>query len=413
LLLRPYRVLDLTGPLGFLCGKTLADLGADVIKVEPPGGDPGRKCPPLLRLGSGEPQSLSWLAFNANKRGITLDLGNPLGQELFARLAKTSDFVLESFPPGKLDNTAITYGRLKQENPGLIWVSITPFGQEGPYQDYLASDLEIMALGGAISLAGEKDGEPMRVTVPQAPMWVGAEAAMGALTALAYRSITGKGQRVDVSAQAAVLAALAHAPTFWDLNRVNPERSGIFLTGRSVKGAKVRLFWPCKDGWINFSLYGGVAGRFANRQLAAWMEEKRADPGSLKNVEWDKFDVTALSQQDVDALEAPIGKFLAALTKREFYEGVIQREILGYPVSTVEDIFHDPQLAARKFWSELKDPASGATLRYPGGFARINGERLPIERLAPSVGQHNEDIYVKELGLSAAAFADLKANAVV
>jgi crotonobetainyl-CoA:carnitine CoA-transferase CaiB-like acyl-CoA transferase len=291
-------VLDLTGPLGFLCGKTLADLGADVIKVEPPGGDPARNCPPLLRLGSGEPQSLSWLVLNANKRGITLDLESPLGQELFARLAKISDFVLESFPPGKLDNTAIAYGRLKQENPGLIWVSITPFGQEGPYRNYLASDLEIMALGGAISLAGEKDGEPMRVTVPQAPMWVGAEAAMGALTALSYRGLTGKGQHVDVSAQAAVLAALAHAPTFWDLNRVNPERSGIFLTGRSVKGAKVRLFWPCKDGWINFSLYGGVAGRFANRQLAAWMEEKHADPGSLKNVDWDKFDLTSLSKED-------------------------------------------------------------------------------------------------------------------
>jgi len=406
-------VLDLTGPLGFLCGKTLADLGADVIKVEPPGGDPTRKCPPLLRLGSGEPQSLSWLAFNANKRGITLDLGNPLGQELFARLAKIFDFVLESFPPGKLDNTAISYGRLKQQNPGLIWVSITPFGQEGPYRDYLASDLEIMALGGAISLAGEKDGEPMRVTVPQAPMWVGAEAAMGALTALSYRSLTGKGQHVDVSAQAAVLAALAHAPTFWDLNRVNPERSGIFLTGRSVKGAKVRLFWPCKDGWINFSLYGGVAGRFANRQLVAWMEEMHADPGSLKKVEWDKFDLTALSQADVDALEAPIGNFFAALTKREFYEGVIQREILGYPVSTVEDICTDPQLAARKFWPELKDPASGATLRYPGGFAIVNGERLPIARPAPSVGQHNEEVYVEELGLSAAAFEDMKAKRVV
>jgi len=413
LLLSPYRVLDLTGPLGFLCGKILADLGADVIKVEPPGGDPARKSPPLLQLGSGEPQSLAWLAFNVNKRGITLNLESAEGQELFARLANISDFVLETFPPGAHAGTAIAYDRLRQQNPGLIWVSITPFGQEGPYRDYLASDIEIMALGGAMSLAGEPDGEPMRVTVPQAPMWVGAEAAMGALTALASRSAAGTGQRVDVSAQAAVLAALAHAPTFWDLNRVNPERSGIFLTGRSVKGAKLRLFWPCKDGWINFSLYGGAAGRFGNRQLAAWMEEKQLDAGRLKQIDWDKFDLTALSQGEVDALEAPIGKFFSALTKREFYEGVIEREILGYPVSTVEDLHKDPQLAARQFWTEIKDPASGGTLRYPGGFAIINGKRLPITRPSPAVGQHNEEVYVNELGLRAAALADLKAEGIV
>lgn len=413
MLLSPYRVLDLTGPLGFLCGKILADLGADVIKVEPPGGDPTRNSPPLLRLGSSEPQSLAWLAFNVNKRGITLNLESSAGQELFARLAKVSDFVLETFAPDAYAGTAIAYDRLKQQNECLIWVSVTPFGQQGPYRDYQASDIEIMALGGAMSLAGEPDGEPMRVTVPQAPMWVGAEAAMGALTALASRSVTGKGQRVDVSAQAAVLAALAHAPAFWDLNRVNPERSGIFLTGRSVKGAKLRLFWPCKDGWINFSLYGGAAGRFANRQLAAWMEEKHVDAGRLKQVDWDKFDLTALSQEEVDALEAPIGKFLLALTKQEFYEGVIQREILGYPVSTVEDLHKDPQLAARQFWAEIRDSASGATLRYPGGFALINGTRLPITRPAPSVGQHNEEVYVDELRLSPQTFNDLKTKRIV
>src|SRR5262249_48931851 len=157
------------------------------------------------------------------------------------------------------------YERLRLDNPGLIYVSMSPFGQSGPRRDQLASDLEIMALSGAMSLAGEACGEPMRVSCPQAPMWVGAEAAMGALTALAHRSLTGEGQRVDVSAQAAVLSALAHAPAFWDLNRVNPERAGVFITGRSVRDVKLRAFWRCRDGWINFVIYGGEAGRHTNR----------------------------------------------------------------------------------------------------------------------------------------------------
>src|SRR5205085_10010210 len=190
MLLSPYRVLDLTGSLGFLTGKIFGDLGADVVKVEPPGGDPARRWPPFLSGEQGPPQSLYWLAFNANKRGITLNLEDPRGRELFVRLAKEIDFILESFAPGTLDGWGLGYGRLREENPALILISITPFGQEGPYRDHLGSDLEIMAASGAMSLAGAEGGEPMRVSVPQAPMWVGAEAAMGALTAPAYRAVT-------------------------------------------------------------------------------------------------------------------------------------------------------------------------------------------------------------------------------
>ena len=241
MLLSPYRVLDLTDDLGFLTGKIFGDLGAEVIKIEPPLGDPARRRPPFLKNGNGSSQSLYWQAYNTNKRGITLDLHQQQGRDLFFRLAKTADFIIESFQPGTLEEWGLQYEFLSREHPGLILVSITPFGQEGPYRDFLGSDLEIMALSGAMSLAGEKDGEPMRVSVPQSPMWVGAEAVMGALTALAYRTLTGKGQHVDVSAQVAVMAALAHAPAFWDLNRVNAQRAGIYVTGRSVNGAAIRI----------------------------------------------------------------------------------------------------------------------------------------------------------------------------
>ena len=405
MLLKPYRALDLTGPLGFLCGRILGDLGADVIKIEPPGGDPARRS-----LSS---QDLSWLAFNANKRGITLDLENPTGQALFLRLVKKADFLLESFRPGTLEKLGMGYDRLSEENPGLILVSITPYGQEGPYSGFQGSDLEIMALGGAMSLAGEEDGEPMRVTVPQAPMWAGAEAAMGALTALAFRSRTNEGQHVDVSAQAAVMAALANAPTFWDLNGINPQRAGIYITGRSTTGAKMRVFWPCRDGWINFILYGGAAGRLTNQQLVAWMNEKGMAPEWLKQMDWNRFEVTNLTQDEVDKLEEPIGPFLATLTKQEFLDGALQRQMLGYPVSTVEDICKDRQLEARCFWQEVRDPVSGTTLKYPGGFAVLNGVRLAIPKPPPGIGQENLEIYAEELGLSPAELRQLQADGVV
>jgi len=413
MMLSPYRVLDLTSELGFLAGKIFGDLGAEVIKVEPPAGDSSRQRPPFLKRGSGASQSLYWQAYNSNKRGVTLDLSQQKGRDLFLRLAKTADFVIESFRPGTLREWGLDYQTLNRENPGLILVSITPFGQEGPYRDFAASDLEIMALSGAMSLAGEQDGEPMRGSVAQAPMWVGAEAVMGALTALAYRSVTGKGQHVDVSAQVAVMAALAHAPTFWDLNRENPEREGVFVTGRSLQGAKMRVMWPCKDGWLNFIIYGGAAGRHTNQQLAAWMAERGMASEWLKNIDWSKFAVTNITQDEVDLLEAPIAAFFATITKQEFRVGAMKRQMLGYPVATIEDIYRDEQLQTRGFWQDVAISKTGATLKHPGGFAVFNGERLQIHRPAPQVGEHNGEVYGKDLGLSQQEIARLKGEAVI
>lgn len=396
LLLAPYRVLDLTGPLGFMTGRVLADLGADVVKVEPPGGDPSRRWPPTVETGDG-PQSAYWLACNANKRAITLDLGQPAGRDRLRRLAAEADFLIESFAPGTMEAMGLGFDALSGENRSLIMVSVTPFGQDGPYRDYLASDLEIMALSGAMSLAGEEDGEPMRVSVPQAPMFAGVEGAMGALTALVGRSADGCGQHVDVSAQVAVIAVLAHAPAFWDLNQENPGRAGIHMTGRTLTGARMRVIWPCRDGWINFILYGGAAGRVTNERLVGWMAEKGMAPDWLLEIDWATFDVKALTQQEVDRLERPIGRFLETLTKREFYAGVVEREILGYPVSTAEDIFTDPQLEARSFWQPLPtaDGADGADGAYPfpGGFAVVDGERLSIRRRPPRVGEHDAEVH--------------------
>jgi crotonobetainyl-CoA:carnitine CoA-transferase CaiB-like acyl-CoA transferase len=406
MLLTPYVALDLAGPLGSLTGRVLADLGVDVILVEPPGGDPARNVPPYFFAEGHPPQSLAWLALNANKRSVTLDLKTEAGRTALLELTRTADFLIETYEPGHLEVLGLGYDRLRTINPRLIMVSITPFGQKGPHARWLASDLEIMALSGAMSLAGETDGEPMRVTVPQAAMWVGVEAAMGALTALVHRQVSGIGQQVDVSAQAAMLSALAHAPVFWDVSGIVPERAGVHITGRSTTGARMRAFWACRDGWINFILYGGTAGRHTNQQLVAWMAEKGLAPDWLQALDWSTFDATRLDQEEVDRLEGPISRFMQTLTKQEFLEGAVQRQILGYPVATVADILSDRQLEARGFWQDVIDGTSGAALRIPGGFAVIDGERLPIRRGPPAVGEHNHEILTRTAA-TATATAEL------
>ena len=171
--------------------------------------------------------------------------------------------------------------------------------------------------------------------------------------------------------------------------------------------------WPCQDGWINFIIYGGAAGRHTNQQLVDWMDEKTLAPAWLKEFDWTTFEVTKITQAEVNRLEAPIGDFFATVTKDEFLAGAVKRQMLGYPVATVADIYRDPQLKARQFWQDVEYPLSGATLEYPGGFAVINGERLQIRRPAPHVGQHNQEVYAEELGLSLYEIEELEADRVI
>jgi len=352
-------VLDCTGRLGWLAGRLLADLGADVVKIEEQGTD----------LSTAD-----WRALNVNKRLTRLDLGEDTGQRELDRLASGADILLATPSPGTPAAGLFDHARLSAINPRLIVVAITPFGLTGPKAAWAASDLEIMAASGAMSLAGEPDGTPLRVSAPQSYAWAGSQAAVGALTALAARARSGHGQCVDVSAQAATIVALSHAPAFVDVDGTSPTRAGAFMTGRSVKGARYRVFWPCRDGFLNFILYGGVAGRRTNTQLLEWMRESGAPLGALAQTDLEKWDPTLATQEEVDALEAPIAAFFSSISKRQFLEEAHRREMLGYPVSNVADIATDPQLAARGFWQDVA-AAGGRVERHCGCFAIIDGER--------------------------------------
>lgn len=363
-MLQGCAVLDWSGRLGWLAGRLLADLGAHVRKVEAPESDVS---------------SADWCALNINKKLIRADLSVAAGRRALDEMAATADILIATPNLGNDDLRLFDYERLSAINPRLIVIAITPFGLTGPKARWQASDIEIMAASGAMALAGEPEGTPLRVSAPQSYAWAGSQAAVGALTALAARWRTGRGQLVDVSAQAAVITALSHAPTFVDILGITPTRAGAYMTGRSVTGAKYRVFWPCRDGFINFILYGGAAGRRTNEQLVAWMREKGFDLGPLGAIDWARFSPTRATQTEVDAMEIPIGRFIGSLTKREFLEGAHKREMLGYPVSNTADIATDPQLEARGFWQDLPGP-DGRTERHCGCFVIVDGERPPLVR---------------------------------
>ena len=354
-MLRGLRVVDATDRLGWLAGRLLADLGADVLKLEAPGADLA---------------SPHWRALNVNKRLVRCALSS------ISEFAADADIVLATPAPSQFE----MFHRLLERNRALILVCITPFGLTGPKAGWLASDLEIMAAAGAMSLAGEPGRTPVRVSAAQSYAWAGAQAAVGALIALRHQRATGEGQLVDVSAQSAVITALSHAPAFVEIAGATPTRAGAFMTGRSESGARFRVFWPCRDGYLNFILYGGVAGRRTNEQLVAWMKSRSAELGALAAQDWTKWNPPTATQADVDALEAPIARFFLTLTKNQFLEGAHQREMLGYPVSTVADIAADPQLAARRFWQDLPAPGGGSE-RHCGAFVVVDGAR-PALRVA-------------------------------
>lgn len=382
-MLGPYRVLDCSDQLGWLAGRILADLGADVIKVEPPWAaldDP------------------AWRANNVNKRLVSLDLGTDAGRAAIQRMAASADFLIETAAPGSAQADLFDPDVLHGANPKLIHVSITPFGRTGPRSRWLASDIEFMAAAGAMSLAGEPGGVPLRVSVAQSYSWAAAQAAVGAMVALTHRTATGRGQHVDVSAQAAVIASIAFSPAYWDMHRENPTRAGAFMTGRSVHGANYRVFWPCKDGYMNFIIYGGVAGRRTNEAVTSWMKDAGAELGAIADIDWAVFDPTQATQQEVDAIEGPIGRFFLTLTKAEFLDGTFQREMLGYPVNNVADIAADPQLEARGFWQDMPGP-DGTAERFCGGFAIVDGERLKVRHGAPSPGETGREV-LSDFGFS-------------
>lgn len=406
------RVLDFSNETGFLCGKIFGDLGADVIKVEKPGGDESRNVGSYYKDEPDPEKNLYWFAYNHNKRGITLDIKKNTGKEILKKLIEKTDIFIETFPPGYLDQLGLGYKTLSKINPQLIMCSITPFGLTGPYKDYKASDLVASAMSGFMSLVGDPDRPPVRVTLPQSYVWTGMHAAAGTMMAYYHRGRTDEGQQVDVSIQASMVWACSIAPSFWDYNKELPQRAGVYITGRSITGAKMRAVEPCKDGYVNYIIYGGPAGIRTNMRMTEWMDSKGMAPESLKNKDWKKFNIATVTQEEIDEIEAANNEFLKGITKKEFFDECLEKDMLGYPVTTSQDTFDDEQLQSRNIWKEIEHEELGVKIKYPSFFAKFSSIDCDLYRRAPLIGEHNGEIY-SEIGYDKKDILNLKRAGII
>ncbi len=398
------RVVDLTTEMGQYCTKLLADLGADVIKIEPPGGDPVRGLPPFFHDEEGPASSLYWLNLNTNKRSMTLDIETEDGRATLARLVRTADVVVESFQPGYLDGLGLGYEGLSRIKPDIIVTSITGFGQTGPHAQYKAPDIVGVAMAGIMWLAGDPQDPPNVPPWRQGYISACIHAAGGTLTALYHRDVTGEGQHVDVSMQESLSIAQETAMQTWDMNEALRARNA----HRGVIPVDVPGTGPyeCRDGGWVFG-YVGTPGGAQWPDLLAWMAEEGmaedlpeeptkefVDNLNLRFLTSILADPATVGQKfaTMGKIQQVLVRFIKTKTKWEMYEQAQRRRLLFGIVSTPEDIAKNPQLQYRQWLTAVEHPELGATLEYPGPPYRLSETPWAIRRRPPAVGEHNDEV---------------------
>ena len=404
--LQPYRILDLTDNKGYFCSKILAELGADVIKIEPPGVNLSMKKGPSYHGTYGLERSLLWMAFNTSKRCITLNLGLTQGQEIFRQLVKTSHFVVESLPLGYMDDKGLGYNILSELNPQIIMTSITPFGQSGPYTDYNDGDLVLSALSGFSYLSGDQDRAPLRFSVEQSSVQAGSQAAMATLIAHHYRQLSGEGQYIDVSMHECMALCTWVQKPEWAYLKNMYRRQGV----RQFRShASARVIWPCRDGYVAWRIWTGGESHFTEAFINYMNSE-----GIGQELAGVKFGISydEVTQELIESWERPIGEFMLRHTKSELVDAALKWGFTLYPVNTPEDLLDNNQLKARDYWVEVEYPDFGVSVSYPGAPFKSTAPMWQISHNAPLIGEHNKEIYT-ELGLSLEYIAELRCNNVV
>jgi crotonobetainyl-CoA:carnitine CoA-transferase CaiB-like acyl-CoA transferase len=384
-----------------------------VIKVEPPGGSSARRIGPFYEDVPHPDRSLFWWGFNRNKRSITLDLERPEGAAVLRRFAERADMLVESEMPGTLATVGLGYDDLAKLNPRLIYVSITPFGQDGPKASYADADLVILAAGGPLSVTGDADRPPVRVSVPQAYSHAAAEAAGAGLIALHERHRSGLGQHVDVSAQQAVTIAtqsniLSAAVGFPELQRVSGGARAGPLTFRFV--------YPAKDGFVSVTFaFGSSIGRFT-RRLMGWIHEEGFCDVATRDKDWIAYtDLLFSGTEPIEELERVkqvLASFTASKTKAELLRAATERDLLIAPVTRIDEVVESEQLAARDYWRNVEHPELGRSFRYPGPFVRCDAKPIAYRLRPPTVGEHNREVYA-EYGIDDAELTRLREQGIV
>ncbi|MDE0720545.1 MAG: CoA transferase [Dehalococcoidia bacterium] len=399
-ILSDIKVLELAHSLsGAFCAKLLADQGANTVKVEPPGwGDPARREPPFIN-GIPDPDSSTiFLAFNTNKRGITLDIEQPQGRELLLRLVADADVLIESYPPGHLESLDLGYQVLRETNAKLVVSSITYFGQTGPYRDYQGGDLVVQALGGFLNaVTGSADRPPMGTTLEQMEITAARNGAIAIMAALLQRRQSGEGQQIDLSTMEAAVSTPSGLIQPYSFTGRSPKRGG--SDGNVMDG----MHLPTKDGEVTLTT-AGTGGR----PMEAWsefLEEPRLlDP---------KFATRPSRLENWKELHTLVAPKLALWNNLDLMHETMARGLVIGLVQNPQQVVDSPHLAERGYFVEIDHPEAGS-LKYPSpGF--LMDEENPMEgsKSAPTLGEHNSEILGGELGLSAEELGQLRASQII
>jgi crotonobetainyl-CoA:carnitine CoA-transferase CaiB-like acyl-CoA transferase len=387
--LTEYRVLDMADSRGAYYAKLLADLGADVIKIEAPGGDPGRSIPPFVGDEPHPEKSLYFLHRNANKRGVTLNLEAAEDKDVFKKLVKTADILVENFGPGYMDSHGLGYETSKELNPLLIMASITDFGQGGPYRDYKSSNLVHFAMSGVLITSGFPGKTPCLIPGSQAYDSASLVAVIGTLAALYMRSTTGEGQYIDISVHEAsriclypwILSTYTHM-----LNEV--KEGGVPPQVETRRGDSVYPVYPCKDGYIRI-----IA--LTPRQWDA-MVRVLGSPEVLLLSEWRNFVYRIFN---ADALYPIMTEYTMKYSMTELFEAGHREGVPIAPIFTIKDFISSPHTRARGSFVALDHPVASRA-EYPGPPYQWSEAPASIRRPSPCLGEHNQEILYEEPHIS-------------
>jgi crotonobetainyl-CoA:carnitine CoA-transferase CaiB-like acyl-CoA transferase len=397
------KIIDLTcyttGPFGT---RILADYGADVIKIEPPTGDPARRIGPFYHDEPDLEKSGLFLFLNTSKRSVTLDVTTEAGKDILRRLVREADVLMENYPPGYLPSLGLGYGDLSRVNPKLVYTSITNFGQNGPYKDWEGVDLTLYAMGGNMWGSGDEDLEPLKTAGRMASFHVGYVAALATSMALLKAEMREQGEHVDVSyfdaslhsIDSRLLKLLGYQYNMKVAMRISPAASLGLGSG----------IWPCADG-----MFMTTAGPTMFTGLARMIgrEDLLHEPG------WDT--VAARSRPEAaEEFEAIIIPWMVERTTKEVQKACMDYGVLGAPVNTIADLLADEDFNARGYWQTIDHPIVGP-LTYPGFHSRIHfddGSPVPARRPAPLLGQHTADV-VSGLGFSPEDIGRLRGQGVI
>ena len=394
-LLNGIRVLDLgSGISGPWCAKILADYGAEVIKVESPGsGDAARRMGPFAGDDPDPEKSLTFLYLNTNKKGVTLDPSSASGRRLLDRLLAEADVLVENYPPARSKELGLDYASLAEVNPQVVVTSITPFGQTGPYRDYQATDIVTYALSGLMYHSGDSDQEPLRNVLDQSFYVAGITAAAATQVALFARLTSGEGQHVDVSAAECLGAHLVQPLPYYNY-------MGAVKGRRPVRGAGFEELVPARDGYVAPSVQGSQPWSTIASLIG---------PEELQD---EKFATAAGRVAHGEELKELLIKGLAQWDRMPLFLASGEQRLVFGMAQDAGDLAHCPHLEARDFFVEVDHPVVGRA-RYPGMAVRLPGETITGSQPAPLLGQHNSEIFGRELGYSTQDLVSLRQQGVI